>query len=148
MTKAEVLHKILSVLDERITMADKAIAAAKESRDNETKSSVGDKYETGRTIMQMEVEKHRSLRSKNILLKSELEKIDLKQVQKSVSFGSLVKSSHHIYFISAALGQFEINGSKVFCISLASPIGKLLYKKEMKDSFVFQGQTHTITAIS
>ena len=147
MIKENLLQHIFSILDERIRMANKSIESAKESRDSETKSSVGDKYETGRTLMQMEVEKNRSLLSKTLLLKAELQKIDPNKKYDKVEFGSLVLTTQNNYFISTALGKIELDGESFFCISLASPIGKLLFNKKEGETFSFQNKTIEITEI-
>lgn len=147
MIKEQIFKEIISLLDQRIELARLAIEAAKESRDNETKSSVGDKYETGRTLMQMEVEKNRVQLNKTELLKKELQKIDLHKTFETVEFGSLVRTSQNNYFISTAIGKIEIETEIFYCISLLSPIGKLLHTKNTGDKFSFQGNEIEITNI-
>lgn len=147
MIKEQLLQKLFSILDEKIEMANRAISTSKESRDAETKSSVGDKYETGRTLMQMEVEKNRSLRSKTLLLRAELQKIDLNQGKDKVEFGSLVITTQNNYFISSALGKIELENESYYCISMASPIGKILFNKRTGDQFSFRNKTFEITEI-
>jgi len=147
MIKKRLYDKILGIIEQRLSEARVAIDAAKESRDSETKSSVGDKYETGRTLMQQEVEKNRVLLHKTERLKAELEKIDVNKKHESVDFGSLVLTNQHTYFISTALGKIELDGETCFCISLASPVGKLLYKKKAGDIFSFQGKEIKILEI-
>ena len=56
--KSLVYHKILMELDRKIEVINKAIVLAKDSRNNDTKSSAGDKFETGREMMQIEIEKN------------------------------------------------------------------------------------------
>lgn len=145
--KQEILNKIISNLNDKIESLKQAIISAKESRDSETKSSVGDKYETGRTLMQMEVEKNRVQLNKTEFLKAELSKIDLHKTFNKIEFGSLTITSQNNYFISSAIGKIEINGSSYYCISLASPIGKQLHTKKVGDSFSFQGKEIHITEI-
>ncbi len=148
MIKELIFRKIISILDQRIVRTRRAIELAKESRDNETKSSVGDKYETGRTLMQLEVEKNRILLIKTEKLKAELSGIDLhKQVEK-VDYGSLVITSQNNYFISAAIGKIELDNKDYFCISLASPMGNLLYGRKVGDKIVFRGKEFTITELA
>ncbi len=137
----------MALIDERIESAQMAIALAKESRDSETKSSVGDKYETGRTLMQQEVEKNRVQLHKTERLKAELENIDLKKKFDKVEFGSLVSDGKNLYFIATALGKIEVDGKNCFCISLASPIGKALQNKAVGDKVSFMGRTIEIMAI-
>lgn len=147
MIKEQIFQKIISLLDQRIELARLAIEAAKESRDSETKSSVGDKYETGRTLMQMEVEKNRVQLNKTELLKKELQKINIHKTSKTIEFGSLVRTSQNNYFISTAIGKIGIENEIFYCISLLSPIGKLLQNKKTGDKFSFQGKEVEITAI-
>ncbi|MDX8340368.1 hypothetical protein SLH46_14295 [Draconibacterium sp. IB214405] len=147
MIKEKIYTKIMTLINERIELAQVAIAAAKESRDNETKSSVGDKYETGRTLMQQEVEKNRIQLHKAEKLKTELENINLKKKFDKVEFGSLVSDGNILYFISTALGKIDVEETSCFCISLASPIGKALHNKTVGDKVSFMGKTIEIAAI-
>ncbi len=147
MTKEKLYNKIMTLIDERIESAKTAIASAKESRDSETKSSVGDKYETGRTLMQQEVEKNRVQLHKAERIKTELENIDLKKKFDKVEFGSLVSDGKIMYFISTALGKIDVDGKSCFCISLASPIGKALRNKCVGDKISFMEKTIEIVDI-
>lgn len=148
MIKQQLFEKIRTLLDQRIAEANQAIVSAKESRDNETKSSVGDKYETGRTLMQQEVEKNRVLLRKTEKFKNELNKINLIRSHEKVEFGSLVRTDQNNYFIISALGKMDVANETFFCISLASPIGKALHNKKAGETFLFQGKNITITNIS
>ncbi|WP_319512392.1 hypothetical protein [uncultured Draconibacterium sp.] len=147
MTKEKLYNKIMTLIDERIASAQLAIASAKESRDSETKSSVGDKYETGRTLMQQEVEKNRIQLHKAEKIKTELENIDLRKKFNKVEFGSLVSDGKIMYFISTALGKIDVDGKSCFCISLASPIGKALHNKCVGDKISFMGKIIEIVEI-
>jgi len=148
MIKEQLFNQIIELLDQRISEAQRAIDSAKESRDSETKSSVGDKYETGRTLMQLEVEKNRAQLNKTEFLKTELSKIDLKKKFDKVEFGSLVKTSQNNYFIASALGKFKFDDEIYYCISLASPIGKLLHTAQVGTKRSFQGKEIEIIEIS
>lgn len=147
MMKRKLLAEIYKTLDKKIEDSILAIESAKESRDNETKSSVGDKYETGRTLMQQEVEKNRVQLNKTELLKKELQKIDPHKKYSKVEFGSLVQTSERTYFVAAAIGKVSCEAKNYFCISLASPIGKMLNTKCINDTITFQGKTETILNI-
>lgn len=145
--KTALLNQIISDLDEKINEVRTAIENAKESRDSETKSSVGDKYETGRTLMQMEVEKNRALLIKIKKLKADLLKINPQKKFQKAAFGSIVQTTDHTYFISAAMGQIWIKGKPVFCISLASPAGKQLQNRSVNDEISLAGKATIITDI-
>jgi len=87
--KQQIIHHIQQVLDKKIETAQQAIVSANESRDNETKSSVGDKYETGRTMMQFELEKYQLQKNKAENQKIELLKIDIHNKFERANLGSL-----------------------------------------------------------
>lgn len=145
--KSQIVNHLLEIIQNRIETANSAIASAKESRDKETKSSVGDKYETGRAMVQFELEKHNMQLNKAIGLKNDVAKINLKKKFNSIEFGSLVFTTHDNYFISIGIGKIEIENQIFYCISLASPIGKLLHQKKVNNKINFQGKDFTITNI-
>ena len=146
--KEDIINEILRMLDKKIESAQQAIDSAKESRDNETKSSVGDKYETSRTMMQFELEKHIIQKSKAESQKNELMKIDIHKKYDKVELGSLVFTDAGDFFIATGLGKITIDNRTVFCISPASPAGKLLQNKHAKEVFLWQGEPTSITQIS
>ena len=145
--KKQILTQIIEILDERIESIHQTIDSTKESRDNETKCSSGDKYETGRTMMNFELEKNRVLLNKTLSLKNELSQIDLHKKNEAVTLGCLVKVNNGSYFISVGIGKLEVANEIIFSISLASPIGKLLNNKKVGDKFKFQGKEITIFEI-
>ncbi len=147
MKKEEIINEIIRQLDDRISFLKQSIQAAKESRDNETKSSVGDKYETGRAMVQMELEKNQVLLNKTETLKSSLTKIAIYKPSKQVEFGSFVQTAQGQYFVAIPFGKVEVNGSPVFCISMASPIGQILVGKRVGDRVNFQGKEIEIQEI-
>jgi hypothetical protein len=55
--KEEIHQTLMKQLEEQILQAKQDLSLAKESRDSDTKSSAGDKYETGREMMQREMDK-------------------------------------------------------------------------------------------
>lgn len=145
--KVQIYDQIKTILEAKASAAKLAIASAKESRDNDTKSSAGDKYETGRAMMQMEMDKSEMQLSKALSQISELSKIDLNRQYQKVEFGSLVLSSQGNYFISIGIGKIEVENTIYYAISLASPIGALLNKKSIGSVVSFQGKEITIKDI-
>ena len=145
--KSDILKRINQILEERIKNYRNALREAIESRDNETKSSVGDKYETGRAMAQIEIDKLEAQVVKNSQSKNSLAKIQPDKQMQTSDFGSLLSTNQGIYFISVALGVVNIGADKVFCISLASPIGVQLKGKSLGDKFVFQSREYEILSI-
>jgi len=145
--KQLIFHQIERIINERIESTLKSISLARESRDSETKSTAGDKYETGRAMVQFELEKHNIQLQKAQHQKHELSQINLQKKFEQVEFGSLVLTNEGKYFFSIALGKIEIDGDEIFCLSLASPIGKAFYNKETDNKIIFQGKEIAISGI-
>jgi hypothetical protein len=56
--KIKLYQYCVEFIDKRIAGAREAIQIAQDSANEETKSSAGDKYETGRAMAQLEIEKN------------------------------------------------------------------------------------------
>ena len=145
--KEILVNHFRKIIDIRIETANRDIQIAKESRDNETKSTAGDKYDTGRAMVQFELEKNMEQLNKVIQLKNELAQIDLFGKFSVAGFGSIVKTTHDNYFISIGLGKINIGQEIYYAISPASPIGKILNKKNTGDEVNILGEKIIITEI-
>lgn len=146
--KQKIINTILRDLHQKIATAESAIASAIESRDNETKSSVGDKYETGRAMMQLEQQKNEAQLVKLQMLKSTMERIAVDQILDRGAQGALMKTSNGIFFLSIGLGKLKVDEEIIFVISMASPIGKELIGKRVGDRLVFNGKEMEILELS
>jgi transcription elongation GreA/GreB family factor len=135
MFKKKLIKIISNSLIEKIKILEKELKQINYEKNNQTKSSAGDKYETSRSSMQIEYDK---LNSNLQNLKINLNKINLidsYKKYKKVSYGALVKTKSSYYLISVGLGKFIIEGKNVFIISLSSPVGKNLFDKK-KDELI------------
>ena len=145
--KELLLNELHHQLEKKAETLRQVIASAKESRDNETKSSAGDKYETGRAMVQMEIEKNNAQLNSILHLKNELSKIDIQKKYDQAEFGSLLHSNQGNYFLSIGFGKIVIAEEVYYCISISSPIGQILHQKQEGDSFEFQGRKHQVSNI-
>ncbi len=141
-------NQMIQNLNNNISETNKSLEAMKEARNGETKSSAGDKYETGRAMMQIEIDKYQLQLSKTRNLKNELQNIQLDKKYQQVEIGSLVFTNVHTYFISIGMGKLCLNDTPYFAISLASPIGALLKHKKVGDSILFNNQKTEIKSIA
>ena len=145
--KKQLLVHCENYVDQKIKSAQEAIDSAQKSANIETKSSSGDKYETGRSMMQLEIEKYSSQLNDGLKLKKALSQIDISKKYAEVMTGSLVITNQGNYFISISAGKLINKGSEYFAISYSSPIGQALYNKQKKDKVVFRGKTIIIEEI-
>jgi len=118
-----------------------------DSLNSETKSTAGDKHETGRAMVQLEQEKLGKQEKEVQLLKETLQRIDIDKLTPNVSLGNLVITNTHSYFLGIFAGVFKHASYHVFCISIASPIGQCLLGKSAGDTFSFNGETIKILEI-
>jgi len=139
-TKKQLYQQLQEQVNQRISNAQKAMKAAEDSKNNETKSSAGDKFETSRAMMQGEEERNKIQLVKAVDLQRQLAQIDIAKTSKIVVLGSIVYSNQGNYFLSIGLGKIVLNDTTYFAISLASPIGQLLFGKSEKDVVNFRGK--------
>jgi transcription elongation GreA/GreB family factor len=140
MTTKQKLHNTCLIhLEERITDLKSRIASIVESRNNETKSSAGDKYETSRAMMQMEEDKVVAQLELAQQMQSRLRQLNTLATDETIRLGSLVKTSLRNYYLSIGLGKIVLDKENYYCISTDSPIGKLLLGKKRGDTIAFNG---------
>ena len=147
-SKSRLYQFLQEMLSANLLESEGASAMAKESRDSETKSTVGDKYETGRAMAQIEIQKLEGQVAKIQQMQRELTMVDLSMEYKTASFGAWVETSQGNYFLSIGIGKVVLEGETAFVISMASPIGKLLQGKQVGDVVVFQGNEIRIVSIT
>ncbi|MBS2098756.1 hypothetical protein [Carboxylicivirga linearis] len=135
------------LLNDKISILNKAMEETIESMQNDTKSSAGDKFETGREMMQIELNNLKSQMAQLKQSQSDLSKVNSSMVYNKVGFGSLVKTNLGIYFFSIAQGKIKLNNNNYFSISLASPIGQALKDKKAGDTINFNGRSILIEDI-
>ncbi|KHJ38444.1 hypothetical protein PBAC_14500 [Pedobacter glucosidilyticus] len=146
-TKEEVFNTCLTVLNSKITEIKSSIESVKESSKNDTKSSMGDKYETSREMLQQEINRlEKQLADANQQLFT-LKNIAINKKSDKIIPGSYVKTSMGYFFITVALGELNINKTKIFVISPVSPLGKNLQGKQMNDTLVLNSKEIKILSI-
>jgi len=114
------------------------------SANNETKSSSGDKYETGRAMMQLEIEKNSVQLAESLKLKTALDQITLDDDPQVVKPGSLVVTDHGVFFIAISLGKINLQNKTFFVISPGSPLGLKLMRLKAGDQITFRDQPYFI----
>ncbi|MEM1258098.1 MAG: 3-oxoacyl-ACP synthase [Bacteroidota bacterium] len=133
--------------DSRSARIHSEIQKLNEGLQSETKSTAGDKHETGRAMLQLEREKlgKQLLEAENMRLV--MSRISPNQKSERVAMGSLVSTNRATYFISISAGKFKGKNAEVYCISAKTPIGQLLMGKTAGDTFWFKGQPSNIVSV-
>ena len=145
MEKETLINLIETILNDKISNLNKDINSLKESQKNDTKSSMGDKYETGRAMIQLELEKYHSRLRNNKEMLAILLKINPKLKTEIIQSGSLIKTNHGWFFISIGIGKVTLeNNTKVIVLSPISPLGRMFLNKSKNESFDFQKRQYQI----
>lgn len=140
----------LEFIDNRIKTIRQAIAETQDSADQESKSSAGDKYETGLSMMQLDMEKQAEQLAEAIRTRDALEKVkmlDDAATNGTVKPGTAVETNQGNFYIAISAGQLKINGTTYFAISPATPIGSKLIGLKAGDSFSFNGKNYTVSKV-
>lgn len=144
----EKLHKqCQDALNQRLEAIKSRISDIQNSLQSETKSTAGDKHETGRAMLQLEREKAGNQLAELQKQIGILHKINPEMSYSKVALGSLVKTTVSNYFIGVSVGEITIENETFYAISLSTPIGQLLVSKGVGDDIQFRMQKFTITDI-
>jgi hypothetical protein len=142
--KQTILKLVTEQLQSKIDTIQSEYNVYLESAANETKSTAGDKHDTSKSMMQLEQEKLAGQLQQLKLQKKTLELIDPWKVQKSVQLGSYVETNHGNFFISISSKPIEFENTIINCISIQSPLGKLLQSKSEKAVFQLMDKQYQI----
>ncbi|MDH7446199.1 3-oxoacyl-ACP synthase [Aquimarina sp. 2201CG14-23] len=146
--KEELYHQCELFVEDRLHRIRNRIANIQESLGSETKSTAGDKHETGRAMLQLEREKAGVQLAEAQNLQILLAKIDVSSSSEVIRLGSLVKTSQGNYFISISVGKITVENEFYFAIAPNTPIGKLLLGKKTSDHFNFNEKQYIIQKIA
>ena len=119
----------------------------KDALNSETKSSAGDKHETGRAMLQLEREKIGVQMAENQKLQEVLSKIEDAQPSAQLCLSSVVKTTKSNYYLAISAGELEVDEQKYYAISPHTPIGQLLIGKTIGDNIVFRDQEFSILEV-
>jgi len=120
----------------------------KESSEDETKSTAGDKHETALAMLQIE-QKNVSQQLKEALDQKILfEQINPTLAKQEITKGSLIKTNNGYLFLSVALGKIVIDGITIIAISPRSPLGQKLIGLKVNDTAEINGIKYLVENIS
>jgi transcription elongation GreA/GreB family factor len=146
-SKKQVYDECLRLIEEKVDIAKQAMDAAQASANNESKSSAGDKYETGRAMAQLERDKSAVQLSECLKLRSTLASIDPSKRHDSSKLGSLVVTDQGIYFLAIGIGQIKLGDTIVIVLSTSSPLGNKLLDMKADEKITFNGKDFQVIEI-
>ncbi len=145
LNKQEVYDTCLNIILDKENALKKLIAATRESN-NDTKSSMGDKYETSREMLQQEINMLEKQLTEMSSQHQVLKKIKILQSE-SINLGAIVEFELGVFFIAVGIGEMKVNNTSVMNISVSSPLAKAMLGKKNGESFIINHKKYTISNI-
>ena len=145
--KVNLIQACSAIVDKRYQKIKMTMDTITEALLEESRSTAGDKHETGRAMLEIDRENAGKQLMEVETVALVLRKIDINAVSDYVRLGSLVSTNLGYYFISISVGAIVMNENTYYCVALQSPIGQLLSGKKKGDSFSFNSNEIKIRSI-
>ena len=138
LTKSAVIAELDKQLQTKLTYLNTTLQQAIDSRNSDTKSSAGDKFETSREMAQIEIHKIEVQ-----ILKTQQFISDL--LSNVTQFINTDKGS---FLIAIPFGKLMVSGTEVFCISKTAPITSRLINTKVSANFDYRGVAYNVLDIT
>lgn len=143
-----ILKHLLDHVDKDLAEAKARMASLKESLGAESKSSAGDKHETGRAMIHLEQERvqdtvGRLEHMRGILIQRAFQD---KAIQR-VSPGALVETTGPWVLVGVPLGKVQLPDTLVLCVGAEAPLAQQWRGAQPGDQVALGPQKLTIQAI-
>ncbi|MHA7607409.1 hypothetical protein ACV0BM_000965 [Elizabethkingia meningoseptica] len=145
MNKETLLMQVKDTAQEKATHLEQLIESTRASN-NDTKSSMGDKYETSREMLQQEINRLLSQLSEVNNQLDILRNMNTKPLT-VVGLGAYVETSMGNFYISESLGKINRDGVAVVAVSANAPLVQAMLKKKAGEVFELNGKRQKITLV-
>ena len=130
--KSQLYQHCMNYVDHLIQQAESGLNQAQNDANQEEKSSAGDKFETHRAMMHLQMESFIQRLDLAQGLQRTLFSLSLTHKYK-VGLGALVKTDRGIYFIAVSAPPLIIDGVKYTFLSTEAPLYRALAEKQQDD---------------
>jgi transcription elongation GreA/GreB family factor len=131
-------------LNDRLKELMEETEALQSAANEDTKSSMGDKYETSRAMAMIQKENLIKQQSAFVKMLQTLHGIKSHKNRNKVEQGSLIETDKGKYYLTVSLGQISVEDEKINVISPVSPIGQVMIGQKTGSVIEFRGQKFTI----
>ena len=146
-TKPQIHQHCLQELKSRLQTATEAMASLRESVASDTKSSMGDKYETAREMAQQEQNKIGMQMAMLQQWQGVFARIQPAQTHSIAGIGALVLTNRGAFYLAAPMGKVVVDNNEIMVISPQSPAGKAMLGKQSGESFELNGTLFKIESV-
>ncbi len=145
--KSKIHEALVELIQHKIEEANLQIGHLKNAASEDTKSSAGDKYETGREMVQQEINKTKGLLKDYKIHLELVQSLSLKDNTETVRKGSVIYTSKYVFYISVSVGGFLVEGKNVFAMSEKAPLAQEIMGKNQGDLIRFNGAEYQLEAV-
>ncbi|WP_353163671.1 hypothetical protein [Empedobacter brevis] len=140
--KTELYQFIENQIEDKINYLNHLIEDLRASN-SDTKSSMGDKYETSREMMQQEITRIQNQLNEILVQQEFFSKIKILE-NKTIGLGSYIETSMGNFCIACSFGEIMFENKKIFILSSQTPLAKKIMGKTESDLFEMNKKTFQI----
>ena len=145
--RSVLIEECREYLNKRKMLIKKSMDDLKEDLEGESKSSAGDKYETGREMINIEWNKLSVQLNQYEQLDKILNRIEEHKPNGNAVLGSIVCTNEATYFLSIPAGEIKTQKDTVYAVGIQAPIAQLFLGKKAGDQMVFNNRKFQIEKI-
>jgi transcription elongation GreA/GreB family factor len=145
--KSTLIAACMAYVEARIGRFNNTMKELEEALKPESRSCMGDKYETSRAMLHLEFEKVSGQVEQFNNLRRTASLIEKQPVLKKAGFGSVVKTTGANYFIAIPAGEIKAGKENYFAVGIHSPVAQQLIGKEKGEVFSINGKSMQIEEI-
>lgn len=147
MIKENLFKQCVLFVRNKLAIVQTTMEENRKALEQESKSSAGDKHETGRAMLHLEMEKASQQLEAAKQMQETLNRMQLSSVSQKVKLGSLISTDQGTYFLSISAGQLTVDEKYYYAVSPSSPIGALLLGKEIGESITLGSKVIKIQSV-
>jgi len=145
LTKKTIFKAVQEEVLRKFIVLESAFSDLNSAVTDDSKSTAGDKHETGRAMVHLEQEKLSQQMTTLNELKETLSKINPEEKHQKIQFGSFVQTNKGNFFFSVGLGKILVGKDTVFCLSMTTPLGKVFAGKKKGNQVTFNGNIEILS---
>ena len=138
LTKSEVIAELDKHLQTKLSYLTTNLHQVIESRNSDTKSSAGDKFETSREMAQIEIHQ----------IETEISKTQQFITDLFSKLTQFIITDKGAFLISIPFGKLIVNNTAVYCISNTAPITIPLINTKVSYNFDYGGVVYNVIDIT
>ncbi len=154
MDKTKFLAHLKAEIKLKVQNLENELAYLQQDLNDDSKSTSGDKHETGRAMLHLEQEKLSGQMSHWGNISSQISALQPTKIKEpsgnkneKINTGSLIQTNSGYFFIGIGYGKTIFESEEIFCMNSVVPFAQNLMGKVKGDSFLMNGNVVEIKSI-